>query len=227
MSFQIKSDGRFVRKYPPLLSGAKLGRLTLLESFHLKGKANWKCLCECGLECVVREDHIQRGETSSCGCLHSELASERTTIHGESNTSLEWQAWVHMRERCLNPNTPGFSRYGGRGISVCDEWSTYAVFLKDMGRKPSPAHSIERIDNDGNYEPSNCRWATKKEQANNRRTNRFIEHDGKRFTLAQWQDHTGISQFTLLKRLKDGWSESEALTIPVRCSKSKKQLVKA
>lgn len=129
----------------------------------------------------------------------------------------EFRAWRQMRSRCYDSNMNGYENYGGRGISVCDRWiDSFENFLADMGRKPSPKHSLDRINNDGNYEPSNCRWASKLEQDNNRRTNRFLELNGKRMTLAQWARSLNINVVSLSSRLRKGWSVEKALTTPIR-----------
>jgi hypothetical protein len=121
-----------------------------------------------------------------------------------------------MIRRCTNPDSTGYARYGGRGITVCDRWrESFANFLADMGPKPTPRHTIDRINNDGNYEPGNCRWATGKEQCRNTRRNRYIEHDGRRMTQVEWCEETGMIKATLCCRLKSGWSVAAALTTPV------------
>jgi hypothetical protein len=141
--------------------------------------------------------------------------------HGKSKTP-EFICWEHMRHRCYNPKTKCYHNYGGRGIKVCDRWlHSFSNFVEDMGMRPSGRHTLERIDNDGNYEPSNCKWATYVEQINNRRTNRFLEFDGKRLTMAQWARELGIKKETLAGRIRRGGSIDAALKSPVktRCKK--------
>lgn len=123
-------------------------------------------------------------------------------------------AWRGMQERCGNPTNKQYADYGGRGITVCARWAgNFAAFLADMGPRPS-GHSLDRINNDGNYEPSNCRWATRLQQMNNTRKNTYIEHDGKRMTMAEWSRHMGWPRHVIMSRLLLGWSAAEALTIP-------------
>lgn len=128
----------------------------------------------------------------------------------------EYSIWVNMRSRCNNPKNNRYHLYGARGIRVCRRWETdFLNFLEDMGRRPSRNHSLDRIDNDGNYTSENCRWATRKEQCRNRRTSKFLAFKGRRKTAAEWCEIFGIKQGTLHARLKQGWTVSRALTEPV------------
>jgi hypothetical protein len=135
---------------------------------NARGNMQWLCHCDCGTEQTTEAHLLLRGTTRSCGCLHRQMMRETRTTHGDYN-SPEYRTWYAMLQRCNNPNRHNYKNYGGRGISVCERWSDYATFLMDMGRKPSPKHSIERIDNDAGYLPSNCKWATPKEQKANQR----------------------------------------------------------
>ena len=132
----------------------------------------------------------------------------------------EYDAWAQMKQRCFNPNHKAYSNYGDRGITVCDRWLDSDNFLTDMGTKPSPKHSLDRINNDGDYCPKNCRWATKAEQDNNRRSNRFITIGCVTLNITQWTKEMGFGKGVIQNRLNKGWSEYKAVMTPVRLYKS-------
>lgn len=204
------------------LSGQTFGRLTVLRRVEndKHSKTRWACRCECGVE-VVRSAHLMRkGESLSCGCLQRETNVSAPTRHGNARvkaTTREYEAWSNMLARCENPKATHFDNYGGRGISVCERWHDFALFLADMGPRPSPKHTIDRYpNNDGHYEPSNCRWATMVQQCRNKRTNRLVTYGGETLTLAEWGERLGTNGTVIGIRLRNGWSDERAVTEPVR-----------
>lgn len=151
------------------LTGRQFGRLTVLRyAGSVNRKTRWECVCSCGVIKNITYQNLMRGHTKSCGCLHIDELKARTK-HGGRHTT-EYNAWCGMRQRCTNPRTVRWKDYGGRGIKVCAEWMhDFAAFLRDVGHRPSSDHTLDRINNDGNYEPGNVRWATRSEQSINRR----------------------------------------------------------
>ena len=197
------------------IEGQKFGRLTVI-GFMGKNKgrnAVWYCECECGNKVAVTSGNLKTGHTVSCGCCSVQKLRERATTHGHTvgGKSRTYITWRNMLSRCYNLNKDTYQHYGGRGITVCERWHKFENFLADMGERPLRM-SIERIDNDGNYCPENCRYATQKEQCNNQRSNRFLTFNGKTQTISQWSEETGIKAGTLERRLnRYGWSIERVL----------------
>lgn len=175
------------------LTGKKYNHLSVISLQERRKNATmWLCLCDCGKNTVVDSRNLKTGHTKSCGCWNLQAKKNRK-IHGESHGSQEWYTWVSMKARCLTPNNKYYSYYGGRGIKICHRWlESYQNFLQDMGRAPSNNHSIDRIDVNGDYEPLNCRWATAKQQANNKRKTKRIEFNGQLKTISEWCDELGL-----------------------------------
>lgn len=175
----------------------------------------FNCRCDCGTEQVIPKGNLTRGLTKSCRCAQGEyLNASRPPKHGMSS-SKEFRAYQKIIERCTNPKVRSYKDYGGRGITFCERWrgeQGFINFIADMGKSPSAKHSIDRIDNEGNYEPSNCRWATKSEQSRNRRSNRLLTFNGVEKLLVEWSEITKISEACITKRLSYGWTVEEALT---------------
>jgi hypothetical protein len=196
------------------LTGKVFSRLTVLERAPNKGvRTYWLCKCECGRKKSIQAYSLSNGHTRSCGCIQSEFISIRNTTHGLCKTP-EYNTWRKIKERCLNKDTPSFHNYGGRGISLFPEWvNSYEKFLSYIGNRPSKKHSIDRINNNGNYEPGNVRWATNWQQANNKRVNHIIEFNGITQTMAEWADQTGITYNSIRTRINKGWSIEDTLTI--------------
>jgi hypothetical protein len=185
--------------------GVKYGRLTIIKEVepHIqpngKKRRKFLCLCDCGNEKYFLIENLKDGGTKSCGCYAKEHPSRKT--HGLIRT-IEYRSWCDMKNRCYNINLSNYKDYGGRGIKVCDRWlESFENFLADMGHKPTHQHSIDRIDVNGNYEPSNCRWATMKEQCNNRRNNILIIHNNIKKPFSEWASDNNISYNLLYQRI--------------------------
>lgn len=194
------------------LTGQVFGRLTVIDRAENKGKQTiWRCRCECGNQLEVNAYNLKSGHTKSCGCINRENPPHKN--HGKCRTRI-YKTWCGMKARCHNEKNEFYDDYGGRGITVCLEWQNDFEAFYDWAIANGYASTLEidRIDNDKGYSPDNCRWATRKEQCNNRRSNHFITCFGKTQTLSQWAEETGIKQSTIRHRLKKGWSVQDALT---------------
>ncbi len=204
------------------IDGKRFGRIVALwHSYTTIGKKDrkqyYECICDCGNRKVISKGNLLIGDTTSCGCVQRERTSLASKTHGGSRTGL-YDIWCNIKERCTNNENPGYKNYGGRGIKICSEWfSSFESFKIYMGPKPSPSHTVDRINNNGNYEPGNCRWATRKEQCRNFRRNRFFEINGERKTLAEWCEIYKLPQYNVGQRIRKlGWSIEEALEIKFR-----------
>ena len=203
------------------LEGQRFGRLTVVAFGGLQpgrqSKAVWICRCDCGRWRTVLGASLRIGQTVGCGCVR--IASITRHGHTTSKNGLRastrvYNIWTGVKRRCLNPDDPAYHNYGGRGIALSPRWMDFRCFYADMGDPPTRKHTLDRIDNDGNYEPGNCRWATMKEQLQNTRRNRWVEFSGRRQTLTAWSEEIGISFQCLAGRLDKGWPVELALTAP-------------
>ena len=214
-----KSCGR--RKSREQLSG-RFGIIDVVGFvgvFHGGRAAKYKIRCDCGVEKEMWERSITHSRTGSCGCLAGAAISSAKTTHGMTNSS-EFKIWVAMIVRCTKRNAVNYADYGGRGISVCDRWMVFANFYADVGARPSLKHSLDRFpNNDGNYEPGNCRWATDIEQHRNKRSNVMLTFNGVTLSMSAWSEKTGISYHAIVHRVNRGWTVERTLTTPVKTKK--------
>ncbi len=197
------------------LTGQSFGKWTVLFRMHSKESTSavWKCRCSCGSTLNIYGSALRAQKTLSCRACRMNII--RKEICNEDKP--EYKSWDGLKQRCSNPNNASFNRYGELGVTVCERWKhSFDNFLADMGPKPSAQHSIDRKDNNGNYEPGNCRWATKKEQARNRTNNKCITFENKTLTISEWAEITNIAPTNITRRLKSGWTIEKTLTHPER-----------
>lgn len=217
----IPNDKRFNN-----LIGRKFGRLEVLEFIGRRigrrrnGASHrsfyWRCICECGTHRIAMGGNLVKGNIVSCGCFQRELLSANRRTHGLTKTP-EYKVWGSMIDRCTNPKNDCWGRYGGRGISICPEWRrSFETFLADIGPRPTRKHTLDRINNNGNYEPSNCRWATQTTQSRNKRNNRILTFNGATLCVVDWANITGLNPCTIYARLDAGWTAERTLTEPVQ-----------
>lgn len=212
--------------------GKRYGRLTIISlekvtDRMVKGNKHgnsyyYSCLCDCGNYCIANYSALASGNKKSCGCLVRETVGNNFKTHGlSSRKSPEYRAYIAMRDRCYCKSSNSYIGYGDSGIKVCNRWmgvDGYPNFLKDMGKKPTPKHSLDRIDNSKGYSPENCRWASPIEQANNKTSSLIVEYRGEKFTLPNLLRHLDISMDnykTIYARLKRGWSVERACDEPI------------
>lgn len=211
-----------VRVHGKDLQGQKIGSWTVGERLTRRTSGGrsmvyWLCECECGKTKEVASSSLRARTSLSCGHGRSDLSTAQATIHGMSRTP-EYKTWLRMRERCSGLGEWTNPDYAARGIRVCEDWSeSFEAFFEDMGPKPGSRYSIERNDVNGDYTPQNCRWATRFEQANNKRNNRFLTFRGRTLTFAQWARETGLTSATIRNRIeRGGWTVERTLTTPVQ-----------
>lgn len=196
----------------------RAGRLRVLGFSHrgTDRSSYWSCVCDCGTKKAVRGDHLRKGRTVSCGCIQGERHGCAKTGH----VTAEYQTWASMKRRCLTPTCPEFRYYGGRGITVCEAWvKSFSTFLRDVGPRPSPNHTLDRYpNNDGGYEPGNVRWVEMAAQCRNKSNNRNLTHSGETLCLSDWAGRLGMAESTLRKRVK-AWGVERALTTPIATEK--------
>jgi len=194
------------------ITNIRFGKLIAIKEVG-KNKSNqymWECLCDCGKKSIVSSSNLVRNNTKSCGCFGDSYLANKTRTHGMSSTRM-FKIWVGIRKRCTNKKCIAFKDYGGRGIKVCERWQDFNNFYLDMKNSYSDKLTLDRIDTNGDYEPSNCRWATNKMQSNNRRNNVFINLNGVVKTVSEWADLSGVSSKRISHRVKNGWDAYDAI----------------
>ena len=201
--------------------GTRFGRLTVLGHgwTYPTGRPrvrHYEVQCDCGARVAVNRGNLVSGNTTSCGCLQRDRPNN--TRHGMTGTQVH-NTWAGIRQRCENPNDPAYKHYGGRGIALHPQWAEFENFYAAVGDPPFDGASLDRIDNDGNYEPGNVRWATRTTQARNRRGVRMVAYEGREQCVAEWAEEIGVSASALRHRLDAGWDTAVALTHPIRESR--------
>lgn len=192
------------------LKGQRFGKWFVLEWGHRE----WVCECDCGTIRSVATNNLRSGHSKSCGCASNHFRATACEKHG-MHKSPEYYAWQSMKARCGNPNAQQYKNYGGRGIAVCARWQeSFEAFFEDMGPRPSPKHSLDRKNNDGNYEPGNCRWVSMLVQNNNNRQARFLKFRGEKHSVSEWCRRLGLPRVMVSQRLRRGWGVERALGTP-------------
>lgn len=192
--------------------GTRFYRLCVIEEMEAdhRGEIQWKCLCDCGVETIVTGYNLRSRNTKSCGCYNIDRIVKRSKQHGMYKTRI-YKIWVGVTKRCTNPNMTSYADYGGRGIKVCERWSKFENFYEDMKDGYADNLSLERKNPNGDYEKSNCKWATMKEQARNKRNSKYIELGDKALTAAEWAEISGTMSSTIIWRVKNGWDVRRAI----------------
>lgn len=219
------------------LTGQTFERLTVIKrvddyiSPSGDRRVQWLCKCICGKEVVVTGSNLTKGNSKSCGCYYRELLTKKNTTHNASNTRL-YHTWICMKDRCYNPKNKKYKDYGGRGITICDEWinsfETFSNWAYDNGyieNVPRGECTIDRIDVNGNYCEQNCRWVNQKVQSNNKRNNHYITYNGETHTITEWNNILGFKKGVLSRRIFSGWSIEDAFTKPVKSNSKKGDII--
>jgi hypothetical protein len=199
------------------LEGLRFGRLVVKKRAERDLYDQfWLCACDCGKKKKIRGRAFTKRDrpTLSCGCLQKERASKARKTHGDSN-SPEYKVWAGMWTRCTNPKQASFKDYGARGVTVCKRWEDYGKFLEDMGRRPTPKHTIDRADNNKGYSPNNCKWVPRKEQNRNKLNTILISYRGEKRLLNDWCELLKLPPSTIRMRLWRGWPVSDAFEFPI------------
>lgn len=201
--------------------GIIYGRLKAIQEVKKKPRSVWEFQCSCGKKVKKIAAKVRCGHTKSCGCLKKEVQQSygqrmkpKVTIHGKNNSNI-YRVWVRMKQRCYNPQDKAYKHYGGRGLKVSKSWQSFENWYRDMGDKPTPKHTLERIDNNKGYSKQNCKWATMLEQGNNRRNNVRLTYNGKIKTISEWAREYNLGFVTLKYRLKK-WNINKALNEPTK-----------
>jgi len=197
------------------LTGMVFSELTAMVPIGRGHEIIWRCRCSCGNIANCTSGNLNSGNSTSCGCIGNKKTSERNFVHGMSKHPM-YQIWLAMRNRCNYKAGKNYHYYGGRGIGICKEWGIFPVFLEDMGPRPTPNHSLDRIDNDKGYSKENCQWATPIQQANNKQSSHLLSYKDKTMTLTQWARAIKMKPATLSMRIRRGWAVSRAIETGVR-----------
>ena len=212
------------------LKGQVFTYLTVVEFVGRRGNSSYyRCNCRCGSATEVSRSSLVGGQSKSCGCFRAERMQGLMRTHGmaghkrdkSTKKSPEYKTWDGIKERCLNKNGNGYENYGARGISMAPEWrDSFEAFFAHIGPRPSPKHSIDRVDNTGDYEPGNVRWATSVQQNRNKRSNRLVEYSGRTVCLAEAAELAGLPYYVVKNRIYKGWTVEDALAEPLDMRKS-------
>lgn len=219
MEVQISYEYISLPRQATNLKGQRFGRLLVVGPIEVRRSyVYWHAKCECGKDVEIRSSHLLDGSTQSCGCWRKERGASQSTVHGLYRSRI-YKIWAGIKSRCNNPNDLGYRNYGGRGVTICQKWNdSFVAFNADVAMLAGyndPSLSLDRINNDGNYEPSNVRWATNAQQRRNSRQNHMLTHKGKTQCLVDWAIECGLTHTLLSQRLKMGWELERALITPI------------